>query len=348
MADRNDRRLHSGSQLRFWVMGVLAALIAVLLVGCTDNGAATATKGLGAAAQQGQTPANTAAASASGAASPTASPAQSPSAGVFTGGDVQISDTAYQSQDLSVKIKNVNENGVNYYVADCRQLGNKLFTAFATDAYATGKAEQTSVMARRKGAVIAINGDYFGSKDNVRKGRGIVIRNGKLYRSTPYYDVAAVYKDGTMKTLANSDTSADQLMADGALQAFCFGPMLLDGNGKAFSLADIKKRPPLVNPANPRSGIGYIGPNHFVLVVADGRGAGGSKGLTQEDFAKVFESLGCKSAYALDGGGSATMVFMGKVINHPCDASGERSVSDIVYFGENETDQANIDRQKNP
>ena len=152
-----------------------------------------------------------------------------------------------------------------------------------------------------------------------------------------------------MKTFDKSEITADQLMADKAQQAFNFGPMLLDGNGKAIPTELLKKRPPLYNPANPRCGIGYFAPNHFVFVVVDGiRGetnVGLSKGMTTSEFAQLFESLGCKAAYNLDGGGSATMVFMGQVINHPCDNGGqERAVSDIVYFGESETDQANIGR----
>jgi exopolysaccharide biosynthesis protein len=276
-------------------------------------------------------------------ADPTASPDESgggTASEYFTSGDVQVDDTTYRSADLYVKVTNVNEGGVNYYVADCRMKdGNRLFTALAGDKYALHKGEKTSAMARRKGAVVAINGDYYGYRTE-----GIVLRNGTLYRKTPYYDVAAIYGDGTMKTFAKGDADADELIQDGVVQAFGFGPMLLDADGRAFPEAEMKKRKPQVNPLNPRAGIGYIEPNHFVLVVVDGRGAGGSKGMTQTQFSKLFESLGCKSAYNFDGGGTATMVFMGRVLNHPCDEGGERSVSDIVYFGESETDQANIAR----
>ena len=43
----------------------------------------------------------------------------------------------------------------------------------------------------------------------------------------------------------------------------------------------------------------------------------------------------CMVAYNLDGGGSSTMYFNGKVINNPTDghSSGERKVSDIIYVG---------------
>jgi len=49
-----------------------------------------------------------------------------------------------------------------------------------------------------------------------------------------------------------------------------------------------------------------------------------------------MESLGVTTAYNLDGGGSSTMVFNGKVLNNPTTDGrkiSERSVSDIVYIG---------------
>jgi exopolysaccharide biosynthesis protein len=53
--------------------------------------------------------------------------------------------------------------------------------------------------------------------------------------------------------------------------------------------------------------------------------------------ADVFCELGAETAYNLDGGGSATMIFNGKLINTPYTnwnkPSGERRVSDIVYIG---------------
>lgn len=271
---------------------------------------------------------------------PEPTPGSGENSGYFTGGGVQVNGMTYRSADLYVSVKNINEDGVNYYVADCRMKdAGRLFTALANDKYALHKGEKTSVMARRKGAVIAVNGDYYGYRPE-----GIVLRNGTLYRKTPYFDVAAIFGDGTMKTFSTDETTADQLKEDGARQVFSFGPMLLDDKGKAFPEAEMKKREPKVNPQNPRSGIGYIGPNHFVLVVVDGRDAGGSRGMTQTEFSRLFESLGCKSAYNFGGGSIATMVFMGEVVNHPCDEGGERPVSDIVYFGESPIDQDNIDR----
>ena len=360
MPGRRDGAPYKGSKRFHWNVinvGIIAAVVVAgfatgtLLLTQKERAAGgntpdTAQSPQAASANMTGKPAAATDAAGGGTASPAASPEQTPAptpgedSGYFTEGGVQVNGMTYRSADLYVNVKNVNEDGVNYYVADCRMRdANKLFTALANDKYALHKGEKTSVMAKRKGAVIAINGDYYGYRPD-----GIVLRNGTLYREAPYFDVAAVYGDGTMKTYAKDEKTADELKAEGALHVFSFGPMLLDGEGKAFLEADMKKREPKVNPRNPRSGIGYIEPNHFVLVVVDGRDAGGSRGMTQAEFSKLFESLGCKSAYNFNGGGTATMVFMGKVINHPCDEGGERSVSDIVYFGESLVDRANIER----
>ena len=54
-------------------------------------------------------------------------------------------------------------------------------------------------------------------------------------------------------------------------------------------------------------------------------------GMTLQELQKVFVEQGCKVAYNLDGGGSATMVMGGERVNKTS-GSRERNVSDIVYF----------------
>ncbi len=49
-----------------------------------------------------------------------------------------------------------------------------------------------------------------------------------------------------------------------------------------------------------------------------------------------MKTLGVKTAYNLDGGGSSTMYFNGQIVNNPTSWGGsisERGVSDIVYIG---------------
>ena len=74
---------------------------------------------------------------------------------------------------------------------------------------------------------------------------------------------------------------------------------------------------------------------HYLFVVSDGR-TNESEGLSLYELAEFLQSLGVKTAYNLDGGGSSTMYFNGNVINQPTTRGKnikERSVSDIVYIG---------------
>ena len=65
-------------------------------------------------------------------------------------------------------------------------------------------------------------------------------------------------------------------------------------------------------------------------MVVDGRGE--SDGLTLTELSKLFESLGCRAAYNLDGGNSSIMVWQGEVINAP--SGGGRESSDALLIAE--------------
>ena len=86
--------------------------------------------------------------------------------------------------------------------------------------------------------------------------------------------------------------------------------------------------------SNPRTAIGQVSALHYIMVVSDGR-TDASEGLTLLELAQVMRQYGCVIAYNLDGGGSSTLWFNGKVINNPTDGrkASERSVSDIVCIG---------------
>lgn len=53
--------------------------------------------------------------------------------------------------------------------------------------------------------------------------------------------------------------------------------------------------------------------------------------MTYEELQEVFLDLGCEYAYNLDGGGSSTLVFKGRVLNSLTDGQ-ERPCADILYF----------------
>jgi Exopolysaccharide biosynthesis protein related to N-acetylglucosamine-1-phosphodiester alpha-N-acetylglucosaminidase len=247
----------------------------------------------------------------------------------FTNKVVSTEDS-YTSNDISIKVnkytKGSGNNLVTYYVADVYVANIKcLQSGFADDTYGVGYTENVLSMDEEFNALFAINGDYYGNGSD-----GIVIRNGEVYRSTTNgSDVCVLYYNGTMKTFSADEFDADQAIADGAYQAWSFGPELLDdsGNAKTDFTADGH-----VKEINPRSAIGYYEPGHYCFVVVDGRQSGYSAGLTLTDFSQLLKELGCTSAYNLDGGKSSEMSFHDALVNKPCD--GGREVSDCIMIKE--------------
>ena len=245
-------------------------------------------------------------------------------------------DWSYERSDLEIKIEKVESGSgndkVTYFVADVQVKDTSdLYSAFAKNKFGRNIVETTSNMAKDNDAIFAINGDYYGFRED-----GILIRNGVTYRDTATRNGLAFYNDGTMKTYDETSTSADELISSGVVDTFSFGPTLVENSQAITNFDSVKIDKNMGNSSiqdsNPRTGVGIISPNHYVFVVVDGRKEGYSKGMTLNEFSEVFEELGCTDAYNLDGGGSSTMYFMGRVVNNPLGKNQEREVSDILYF----------------
>ncbi|WP_127534551.1 phosphodiester glycosidase family protein [Paenibacillus kobensis] len=249
----------------------------------------------------------------------------------------QYDDWHYSSDQSEIAIQKVETGSgsekITYFVADVTMKnGAVLQTALAKNEFGRNITENTSAIAADHNAVLAINGDYYGFRSD-----GVIIRNGVLYRDEPTREGLALFQDGTMEAYDEQSVRSSELLAQGVTNTFSFGPALLK-NGQPTSdfehvEIDTNFGNRSIQSANPRTGIGIISPNHYVLVVVDGRADNYSRGMTLAEFADLFQQLGCTDAYNLDGGGSSTMYFMGRVVNNPQGRDRERGVSDIVYVG---------------
>jgi exopolysaccharide biosynthesis protein len=127
-------------------------------------------------------------------------------------------------------------------------------------------------------------------------------------------------------------TTPKELYDLDAWQVFCFGPGLISNSE---IIVDSKSEVGGHKESNPRTAIAIIEPGHYLMVVSDGR-TEESAGLSLLQMAEFLKKYGVTDAYNLDGGGSSTMVFNGKVVNKPT-TNGvnirERGISDIVYIG---------------
>lgn len=103
---------------------------------------------------------------------------------------------SYQSDELKIAVSMVQENDITYYVADVWVRNISAFTtAFAKGQYGTGIHQDPVKMASANNAILAITGDYYGARN-----KGVVVRNGELYRDSLNGDVCVLYSDGVMET----------------------------------------------------------------------------------------------------------------------------------------------------
>lgn len=250
-------------------------------------------------------------------------------------------ETAVITQENITEVSNTNtaepiitittyrENDTNIYVADVILSDSSwLKTAFANNTYGKNIKSTTSEIASENNAILAINGDFYGSRNT-----GFVVRNGVIYRdSSSGGEALVIYADGSFEIVNEDEVTAQELIENGAIHVLSFGPALVDNGEIAVSEGDEVGK---AKASNPRTAIGIIDENHYIFVVSDGRTTE-SEGLSLLELAEFCKSLGAETVYNLDGGGSSTMVYNGDVINNPTTGGNnikEREVSDIVYIG---------------
>lgn len=268
--------------------------------------------------------------------SATTSSAATASSAATTASAPVITANSYTRDGLKITIEKVTtgsgSNTITYYVADvtitdaltCR-------SAFANNQFGSNIIAYTSAIASANNAVFAINGDYYGFRDT-----GIVIRNGVAYRDKAARKGLALYRNGALKLYDETSTSANQLLSDGVWQTWSFGPGIVDGGAIVSGIESVEVDTNFGNHSiqgqQPRTGIGAIGDNHLIFVVADGRSSGYSRGVTMTEFAQIFVDRHAQVAYNLDGGGSSVMWFNGNLVSNPLGKNQERGTSDIIYL----------------
>ena len=230
----------------------------------------------------------------------------------------------YRSENIAISVITGRYEGSNYYLAEIFvQDIVSITTAFGGGAF-RGAAETVRAMFDAvDGAIIAINGDFYSLHL-----RGPVIRNGVSYVSsiTREWDIGVLYANGELKTYEIRELTQETLEDASAYQSWVFGPALLDAEGKAKT-----KFRSNVQPANPRSVIGYYEPGHYAFLTVDGRNSE-SKGLTMAELSALCEQLGFTGAYNLDGGRSSVLQAQGGPINEPYRDG--RPISDIIAVRE--------------
>lgn len=239
---------------------------------------------------------------------------------------VVMTENSYSSPEVSITIEKISTtvdgNPVTYYLTDVyvASLDNfRTYTAY--DQFIYYGAQDAISMSKATGAIFGVNGDYA----TVQKS-GFVVRNGNVLLSDRNNNICVLFPDGTMEAYEQGTYNVEDVLAREPVHVWSFGPNLLDAQGHAKAGYETSSG---LAGAHPRCAIGYYEPGHYCFIVAEGR-RNNSVGLWLTQLADIFEELGCKLAYNLDGGASAVMVYDHKRVNTP--SNGGREIGDLLYI----------------
>ncbi len=178
----------------------------------------------------------------------------------------QITRTSYVTPDVDIEISEFRAYDTDIYAADVIvQDPESLRAGLADGEFGRNVNQTTSEIAEENDAILAINGDFYGHRND-----GFVLRNGYLYRSDKRADDDSedlvIYQDGSMEVVKEKITDIQTLINNGATQIFSFGPGLIT-NGE-ISVDENTEVEQAMN-SNPRTAIGYVPPKEIEKTESD-------------------------------------------------------------------------------
>lgn len=183
-------------------------------------------------------------------------------------------------------------------------------------------------MAPSVNAVVASSGDFYRFRDF-----GVVVYEGKVRKvNGTYAETCMIDRSGNLQFVYPGQittTEAAQQYADenDIWFSLAFGPILVD-NGQPvdhdwYGVGEI-------NDTYARAALCQMDELHYLVATANTESPH-FKIPTVEMFRNNIQATGCKMAYCLDGGQTATIVMMDQLVNRPVYGQ-QRKMSDILYF----------------
>jgi hypothetical protein len=130
---------------------------------------------------------------------------------------------------------------------------------------------------------------------------------------------ACVHVDGSVRLAARGDIAAEpggDLVQAGPLLVHDGRAVIGDDDREGFSAGAGQFDSDITVGRYPRSALG-VGDDELLAVCCDGRRSGVDAGLELGEVARLMLSFGAREAINLDGGGSATLVHRGHLLNRP-------------------------------
>lgn len=169
-------------------------------------------------------------------------------------------------------------------------------------------------IARRNQTVFAISTDFAQLRKTNKEKMGIIIRNGEVFSDEtweagaskfPNLDVLALYPDGNMEVYNSDEHTAQEYLDMGVESTMAFGPVMIrEGQ---LNTAALEK---YGTSSAQRVCIGMVEKGHYFVMMLEGR-RDDAKGAGVAFLAEKMHEKGCVLAFNLDGGQTASIVFMG-------------------------------------
>nr|WP_141709271.1 phosphodiester glycosidase family protein [Desulfuribacillus stibiiarsenatis] len=226
-------------------------------------------------------------------------------------------------KNATIKVYSLEEAGYRGYMAKVRLLNPDAIQMVLANNQIASKGETTSQAAKRNNALLAINAGGFSAKDGNIVPLGITVINGEVLTFSQS-DLSFVGFNQSGNLVGGKISSKEKIQEMGILHGASFLPTLLKNGEKQ----PIPKE--WANARHPRTLIGHFQNGDLLFIVIDGRRQGWSDGVTLEEAQTKLLEFNVRDAYNLDGGGSSTFYYDGKVLNKPSGGSERRVTTNIV------------------
>lgn len=206
--------------------------------------------------------------------------------------------------------------------------GSQVRRALSGNSYGSGFRMKATEMATAANAVIGINGDFY---DNRQIGLSVyqrqICRNKGTSLDSCFFTASGDMLMTHRGELVSDEDVQQYIQTNDVVFAVSFGPILVE-NGElqhitSYAVGEIDN-------TYSRAAIAQKGERHYLLMTIGQEGKY-ERRCSINEAAEVIFSKGVDSAYALDGGQTATMVMQGRTVNR-VDWDEERTMSDIIYF----------------
>ncbi|MDQ0191899.1 phosphodiester glycosidase family protein [Paenibacillus wynnii] len=233
------------------------------------------------------------------------------------------------SSRISIELYRMNPENYKGYALKIK-LKDPSAMAMSLGKETPGGSETTMQAVSRHGAVAGINAGGFADKGGKRYPLSTTIIGGHYLTGfeSSYKDLSFVGLNKSGKLIGGKFYTQSQLdKLDPAFGA-TFVPVLLQNSIKVPIPEKWKASPKRA----PRTVMGKYKDDQILVLVADGYNENGSSGATLEEIQNKLYGMGVTDAYNLDGGGSSSLIFNGRVVNKPSDGNLRSVPTNFLFF----------------